>query len=67
MYLQTKSGIVETPKFSRFKSVFCKHRNTVIGTACSKNGLMRISGSDQYLVCTDCGRTLNETHFDYDM
>jgi hypothetical protein len=66
MYLATDyCGIVETPKKRPVKALFCKHRNVIHGEACSKNGMRRISGSDIYRVCADCGTVLSEQHLDY--
>ena len=66
MYLATeKDGIVEVPEKKRLKALFCKHRNVVCGEQCSKNGMRRISGSDIYRVCADCGTVLSEQHLDY--
>ena len=66
MYLMTEDGIKEAPKFSRIKSLFCKHSNVLVGKHCSKNGLRRISGADNYVICARCGKVLAESHSTYD-
>lgn len=67
MYLSVSSmpAIWEVPKRKPIKAMFCKHRNTVRGHACSKQGMCRISGFDYYEVCADCGTILSEKHIDY--
>lgn len=66
MYLMTDyCGIVEAPKKKPIKALFCKHRFVIEGEACSKSGMHRISGSDVYRVCADCGAVLSERHLDY--
>lgn len=65
MYLLTKDGIKETPKRKRIKSLFCKHQNRISGVHCSENGLVRISGVDEYTVCAECGTILEESHHNY--
>lgn len=65
MFLLTKNGIVETPKFNRFKAIFCRHTDPVVGRSCSKNGLVRISGDDSYVICPRCGKILAESHSTY--
>ena len=32
---------------------------------CSEIGLMRISGSDRYTICRNCGKVLDERHTQY--
>lgn len=65
MYLLTSKGIREAPKKRRIKALFCKHQNRMRGEHCSNIGLVRISGRDEYEVCEDCGKILDEKHFDY--
>lgn len=65
MYLLTDNGIQTVPEKKKIKSIFCKHKNTISGESCSKNGLMRISGCDRYIVCQDCGKILKESHYEY--
>lgn len=65
MNLLTDNGIKTVPEKQLIKSLFCKHKNVISGESCSKNGLVRISGSDIYTVCQDCGKILNESHYDY--
>ncbi len=67
MHLALKNGnIVEVPQKHPVKSLFCRHRNRATGERCSEHGLRRISGTDQYTVCMDCGKILAEFHRDYD-
>lgn len=65
-YLMAKGqGIVPMPKHRPIRSVFCKHINQISGLDCSEIGLMRISGMDQYRICEDCGKILEEHHTEY--
>lgn len=66
MFLRTENGIVETPKFKRLHSLFCKNLNLITGEHCSKNGMRRISGADNYAVCARCGKVIAESHTSYD-
>ena len=65
MYLITSEGIKEAPKKKALKALFCKHRNRMRGESCSTQGLVRISGRDEYEVCQDCGKILDESHINY--
>jgi RNase P subunit RPR2 len=63
MYLMCHGrGIVKVKETSFIKKIFCKHTNTLTGSECSNNGLIRISGDDKYTVCEDCGKILSESH-----
>ena len=64
-YLATQDGIQEGPEKKPFKAIFCRHKNQITGKACSSKGLSRISGEDIYRVCRDCGKVLDEAHFNY--
>lgn len=64
MYLLA-NGIIEVPKTSGIKKLFCNHNNKISGLSCSSTGLLRISGEDQYIVCADCGKILDEFHTTY--
>lgn len=65
-YLFTNNlGVVPMPCRRIIKGMFCRHKDQVSGEACSKNGLCRISGTDRYKVCVDCGKILAEYHKDY--
>lgn len=65
MFLLTKDGIREAPRQKPIKSLFCRHAKTMSGESCSASGLQRISGSDIYEVCTNCGKILRESHTNY--
>ena len=65
MYLRTSKGIIQVPERRFIKSLFCKHENHLNGEHCSESGLSRISGSDTYTVCLDCGKVLSESHTFY--
>ena len=65
MFLRTEKGIVEAPKFRRIRSLFCRHLNLIVGEQCSKGGFGRISGSDTYVVCNQCGKVIHQSHYDY--
>lgn len=65
MFLRTKNKVVETPKYRRFKSLFCKHEGLISGEQCSKSGLCRISGFDIFTVCVKCGKIVSESHIEF--
>lgn len=65
LHLLTKDGIQNFPKRRRLKSLFCRHPVHITGRECSERGFMRVSGSDTYVVCRDCGKVLDERHSDY--
>ena len=65
MYLLTKDGIQKVPKKKFLRSLFCKHQNQMSGEHCSEIVLMRISGSDRYTICRNCGKVLDERHTQY--
>lgn len=64
-FLRTENGIVPWPKVRKIRKLFCNHRNVIHGEKCSKSGLTRISGSDIYGVCKDCGHIVSEKHTKY--
>ena len=65
-YLFTNNlGVVPMPRRRPIKGIFCRHKNQVSGEACSASGMVRISGTDRYKVCADCGKILAEYHKDY--
>ena len=65
MYLRTSAGIKEVPKKRLIKALFCRHPDRMRGVDCSPQGLVRISGRDEYEVCQDCGKILRESHVNY--
>ena len=64
-FLATDKGIKEISKFKRVKSLFCKHNSCISGIKCSSHGLTRISGTDCYTICQDCGKIISERHTNY--
>ena len=64
-FLRTENGIIPWPKVRKIRKLFCKHNNVIHGEKCSKSGLMRISGSEIYGVCKDCGHIMYEHHTRY--
>lgn len=67
IYLACKhQGIIGIEQRPRIQQLLCRHKRTIEGYHCSAHGLQRISGTDIYTVCIDCGKIVNEEHTYYD-
>lgn len=64
-FLATGKGIKKVPEFKRLKSFFCRHDKLISGISCSSLGFKRISGTDNYTVCQNCGKIISEEHINY--
>ena len=57
--------IRKVPELRRMKALLCRHPVTIKGNSCSEHGLQRISGEDIYECCLECGKILEEYHYNF--
>jgi RNase P subunit RPR2 len=65
MHISTKEGIIELPKTSPFKKLFCKHE-IITGENCSSSGLRMISGEQRVTACKKCGHVFGQIFIPYE-